>query len=76
MTYPSQTRELRHLLAVASKLRELADDFATSETDCELLRSAAAALEARAKWMAASLPGEPYDPARAAHLHHPVNLLV
>ncbi len=76
MAYPSQAREMRHLLGVARKLRDLADDPVTSDADGELFLTAAAALEARATWMAASLPGDRYDPAANMHLHQPVNLLV
>ena len=76
MAYPSQARELRHILAVARRLRELADDPLTCDSDRELFLTAAAALEARANWMAAALPGERYEPARTVHLHQPVNLLI
>jgi hypothetical protein len=76
MAYPSQAQKLRHLLAVAAKLRDLACDITTCESDQDLFLTAAAALEARATWMAAALPDQPYDPAGAALLHHPVNLLV
>ena len=74
MAYPSQASELRHFLGVAKKLRGIADDPATAEADRELFLTAAAALEARATWMATSLPGD--DPGKAMHMHRPVNLLV
>lgn len=76
MAYASQARELRHLLAVARQLRELAGDALTCDSDCELFLTAAAALEARANWMAAALPGARYSPAVSMHLHQPVNLLI
>ena len=76
MAYRSPAHALRHLLAVAGKLRGLADDMLTVEDDRELFAAAAAALEARAKWMAAALPGDRYDPAMTVHLHRPVNLIV
>jgi hypothetical protein len=76
MTYPTQARELRHLLSVARKLRELADDINTGDSDRELFLTAAAALEARATWMAAALPGERYDARATVHLHKPVDVLI
>jgi hypothetical protein len=76
MDYPSQAPELRHLLAVARGLRELADDAVTCDGDSELFLTAAAALEARATWTAAALPGERYNPAATVHLHKPVNLVI
>lgn len=76
MADPSKARMLRHLLSVARKLRRLAGEMATSDSDRELFLTTAAALEARAGWMAAALPGTPYDPAATVHLHTHVNLLV
>ena len=76
MTYPSPARELRNLLVVARGLRGLAGDVLTCDSDSELFLTAAAALEARAKWKAAALPGDRYEPALTVHLHKPVNLLI
>ena len=76
MAYPSQAHELRRLLALARKLRELADDVLASEAGRELFPAAAAALEARANGMAAALPGARYCPAAGVHLHQPVNVLI
>jgi hypothetical protein len=76
MADPTKARDLRHLLSVARKLRGLADDAMTANGDRELFLTTAAALEARANWMAAALPGERYDAAATVHLHTHVNLLV
>lgn len=74
MAYPSKARDLRDLLRVARKLRDSAGDPVNCEADRELFLTAAAALEARATWMAAALPGD--NPGKAMHMHQPVNLLV
>jgi hypothetical protein len=73
MAHSSQARDLRHLLDVARRLHGLADDAMTCDSDRQLFLTAAAALEARASWMAAALPG---DPAGMVHLHQPVDLLI
>ncbi len=67
---------LRRLLRTARKLRDLAGDAMTAEADRTLYLTAAAALEARAGWMANALPGQAYDPGRAAHMHQPVNIII
>lgn len=76
MTNPSRAPELRQLLAVSRKLRALADDTTSCDSDRELFLAAAAALEARARWTAAALPGEHYEPAQTVHLHTPVDLII
>jgi hypothetical protein len=76
MADPTKARDLRLLLGVARKLRALANDAMTVEGDRELFLTTAVALEARATWMAAALPGERYDAAGTVHLHTHVNLLV
>jgi hypothetical protein len=76
MAYPSPAQELRHLLSVAKKLRDVAAQWNTGEADRDLFLAAACALEARAGWMANAAPGERYDPAHALHVHQPVNMLV
>ena len=53
-------RDLRNLLAVAIKLRHLANDT-LCQGDRSLYLMAADALEKRARWLAAALPEEPYD---------------
>ena len=73
MSMSIQAQELRRLLILARKLRRLADE--TGDADGELFVAAAAALEARANWMASSLPGTPYDPAAALHLHERIDVL-
>ncbi len=71
------TMPLPHrLFGTARKLRPLAADMTTVEADRRLYLTAAAALEARGAWMANALPGECYDPARALHMHQPVNIIV
>jgi hypothetical protein len=78
MGYPANTGTLRSLLTAASGLRKLADDRLVAHGDKRLYLLAAAALEARARRMASSLPGEEdgYDPATDAALHRPVDLLI
>lgn len=70
----AEVRDLRDLLALARKLRQLAGESA-AESDCDLFLAAAAALEARAHWLAETLPGDRQDhPAPAGH--RPIDLLV
>ena len=76
MSDSSKARNLRRLLTVAKKLRALAGMPLTGDADRDLFLATACALEARANWVATSSPDEPYEPARALHLHQPVNLLV
>ena len=75
MEYFAASRDLRNLLAVAAKLRRLADDTLHHE-DKNLYLAAAAVLEARAERMASHLPDGPHDRPQDADLHRPVNLLV
>lgn len=72
------TTELRSLLTVAARLRQLADDRLVVRNHKRLYLTAAAALEARANRMASSLPGEDeaYDRETDAALHRPVDMLV
>lgn len=56
----SGAQELRNLLALAARLRGLAAATPVA-ADRDLYLNAAAALEARAAWMARSLPGERFD---------------
>lgn len=76
MADPSLAQELRELLAVARKLRCLADDMLTCDEDRELFLAAAVALEARARWTAEFLPGERPAPPAATPARKPVNLLI
>lgn len=75
MGYFAGVRDLRNLLAVAAKLRCLADDT-LHQDDRNLYLTAAAVLEARAERMASHLPDEPYDRELDAGLHRPVNMVV
>lgn len=78
MGYFAGTSELRNLLGVAAKLRQLASDRLVVRGDKRLYLIAAAMLEARAHRMATSLPSEDetYDREIDAALHRPVDLLV
>ena len=75
MGYFAGNKDLRNFLAVAAKLRRLADDTLHRE-DKNLYLAAAAVLEARAERMASHPPDGSCDPGRDAGLHRPVNLLV
>ncbi len=75
MGYFAGTGDLRNLLAVAAKLRRLADDTLHYD-DSKLYLTAAAMLEARAERMASHLPDEPYDRALDAVLHRPVDMKI
>jgi len=74
MGYAAGTRDLRNLLAVAGKLRALALET-TAKVDRDLYLTAAAALEARANWLAATLPEDRHDRDFAGP-YRPVDLLV
>ena len=74
MDYAAEAGDLRNLLSVAKKLRHLADDTPV-DVDHDLYVTAAAALEARARWLATHLPGDLQN-CDAAHMHQPVDLLV
>lgn len=67
-------RDLRSLLALARKLRALADEPLTAEADRSLYLSAAAALQARASRLASGLPDAPGKIAADSPAH--VNLLI
>jgi hypothetical protein len=68
-------RDLRNLLAVASKLRFLAND-SLCQGDQTLYLMAAEALEKRAEWLAATLPEEIQEQASDPKLHVPVDLII
>lgn len=78
MGYFASTSELRNLLGVAAKLRQIAGDRLVVRNDRRLYLTAAATLEARAHRMASSLPGqdEVHDRETDALLHRPVDMLV
>jgi hypothetical protein len=73
MGYFAGARDLRNLLGVAARLRQLAET-AQLHADRELYLTAAAALEARARWLGESLPGG--DQPDESALHRPVDLIV
>ena len=73
MGYFAGARDLRNLLAVAGKLRLLAADTLAT-VDRDLYLTAAAALEARARWMADTLPEDRSE--RDCDSHRPVDLLI
>jgi hypothetical protein len=73
MGYSAQPPQLRNLLGVAIKLRDLAEETLHAE-DRRLYLVAAMALERRAEKMAAGLPDDPQD--RETYLHQPVNMTV
>ncbi len=73
MGYSAQPHELRNLLGVAIRLRDLAEQTLHAE-DRRLYLVAAQALERRADKMAAGLPDDPQD--RDTILHRPVNMTV
>lgn len=75
MGYFAGVDDLRNLLALASKLRRLADDT-LHRGDKDLYLTAAAVLEARASRMTSFLPGAPYDRNTDAALHRPVDVIV
>jgi hypothetical protein len=75
MGYFAGVQDLRNLLALASKLRQLADDT-LHHGDKDLYLTAATVLEVRASRMASSLPDEPNDRNIDARLHRPVDRLV
>ena len=72
----ASAKDLRQLLSVAGNLRDLAARSLTSEADRTLFAAAAGALEARARWLATSLPGDRPPEASSMHQHPHVDLLV
>jgi hypothetical protein len=65
--------DLRNLMGVAIKLRQLADQTPPND-DRKLYLTAAAALEQRAQYMAASITPDNYD--QDTDPHRPVDLIV
>ncbi len=74
MEYSTPPRDLRTLLSVAAKLRHLAET-SPEEVDQALYVNAAAALEARARWLTTHLSGDDIV-ASALQMHRPVDVLV
>jgi hypothetical protein len=75
MGHSAGARDLRNLLAVAAKLRLLANDT-LCRGDQTLYLMAAEALEKRAQWLAATLPQESHDKDTDPGLHLPVDLII
>jgi hypothetical protein len=75
MGYFAGTSDLRNLLAMAARLRRLADET-RHPGDRKLYLTAAAVLEARADQLATHPPGNPFDPALETELHRPVDIRV
>ncbi|HEY0266268.1 MAG TPA: hypothetical protein VGC16_05910, partial [Rhizomicrobium sp.] len=73
MAHSAIAADLRSLMGVAAKLRRLAHESLRRE-DRELYLTAAAALEERARHLAAGLPEDRDD--TNDHPHRPVDLLV
>lgn len=74
MRQSTAAHDLRSLLALACQLRALSDQ-PMADADRTLYRAAAAALEARAKRLATSLPAARYD-WDGPDGHRPVDLLI
>lgn len=74
MAYLATARDLRTMLGVAIRLRQLAAE-SLQDPDRELFLTAAAALEARAEWLAHTLPEERPAPPPPG-LHKPIDLFV
>ena len=69
------TTDLRQLLSLASKLRELANDTKCLG-DQALYLMTAEALEKRAEWLAVTLPEERSEVQRATGPHKPVDVTI
>lgn len=70
----TETHELRTMMGVARKLRGLAQDTLAA-VDRDLYLTAAAALEARAHWLAETLPEDRVG-VTESHAHQHVDLLI
>jgi hypothetical protein len=75
MEFFTGARDLRNLLAVAIKLRHLANDT-LCQGDRSLYLMAADALEKRARWLAAALPQERHDRNTEPTPPPPVDLII
>jgi hypothetical protein len=75
MAHSAIGSDLRNLMGVAIKLRQLADNTPPN-SDRKLSLQAATALEERAKWMAASIPPDAHDQDTNPDPHHPVDIIV
>ena len=75
MDYFAGTPDLRNLLALAMKLRQLAND-AHCRGDQALYLMTAEALEKRAEWLSATLPQEKRDTHGDPRLHKSVDVTI
>lgn len=75
MDYFAGTPDLRNLLALAMKLRQLAND-AHCRGDQALYLMTAEALEKRAEWLAATMPQEERDTHGDPRLHKSVDVTI
>ena len=69
------TPDLRSLISLASKLRQLAND-SHCRGDQALYLLTAEALEKRAEWLAATLPPEKIEPPPDPRLHKAVDVTI
>ena len=69
------TPDLRSLLSLANKLRQLAND-SHCRGDQALYLLTAEALEKRAEWLAATLPAEVQEQEDDPRLHQPVDVII
>ena len=67
--------DLRNLLFLAARLRQLAND-SHCRGDLALYLLTAEALEKRAEWLAATLPPENHEPPRDPRLHKSVDVII
>jgi hypothetical protein len=67
--------DLRNLLTLAAKLRDLAND-PHCRGDQALYLMTAEALEKRAEWLAATMPQENPEPRRDPKMHKPIDVTI
>jgi hypothetical protein len=72
--FPSAS-DLRHLLSLANKLRELAND-SHCRGDQALYLMTAEALEKRAEWLSTTIPLERHEDLRDPKLHKSVDVTI
>lgn len=70
-----EARNLRNLLSLAAKLRQLAND-SLCQGDEALYLMTADALEKRAEWLAATLPDKRTEHDNNPQLHKPVDVII
>ena len=75
MEYFAGSPDLRGLLSLANKLRQLAND-SHCRGDQALYLLTAEALEKRAEWLAATLPPEAHAPHHDPRMHKSVDMTI